>query len=218
MGPGTKAAGEAGHRGGPRSRWEKFTASALLWCLVAAILLSPVSRGDGREVCLQCGSTKDYWFLGYGVWGVWFRFWASEEVVPSKVLREFFPPGHVHPWTGDGGLVRGAFVVNTIITNGYRACGFRLPNSLVRECNGSDSTLALVRGKLESGETTREELIRICSIPESPHRARTVPPGTHALVRKANGWMDVKNGVRTGLPEPLWFPETPDRPWPPEEP
>lgn len=206
---GEAAPGAAAGKATGRGRGYPFRRPALLVAFLLVLLL-PMSKGTGSFRCPDCGSRNSERWLSWGIRESWFTFWRSDTVAPSRAYEDLFDEAHGHRWPLGSGKVEGIFGVNTPVSGGVKFSGVAVPNDFARAYEDSEEFRTRIQEKIESREVTREEVRRLIGLPAYSnalyHRLRTVPPGTHALVRRAREW----------LGEDLWPPPTEHRPWPPE--
>lgn len=100
----------------------------------------------------------------------------------------------------------GAFLFNMVVTGGYRSCGSGHVNRLGSRYEGDGEFRDLLKSKIKSGEVSEDQIRLLLGLSMDFHRHTSVPPGTHALVKKAGEWMG----------EYFWFPAL-EKDWPPEE-
>jgi hypothetical protein len=175
------------------------------FALLLALAL-PLSVASGLRGCRGCGSYQEFVDLGWGIGRDWIRIPLGRDTRPSRALRDFHGGDHLHDWGFCHRRYMGAYILNTVVSGGSIACGGdgyrnRFSNWYERD----EGAPSLVAGRIAAGEVTADEVRRLSGLPRSHHRVASVPPGTHALVRKAGAWMG----------EPLWFTDD-EADWPPE--
>ena len=180
---------------------------ARAWLVLVPLLGLPLSYIDGAEACLRCGTHRNYAALGWGVGGAWVRVPVWRATRPSRAFADFFDGGHEHAWKGSREHMRGAFLFNTILTGGYKACGSGYLNRFCSRYEDDGAFRDLVQGKMRAGEVSADQVRLLLGLSMNFHRHASVPPGTHALVKKAGEWMG----------EHFWPPES-EEAWPPERP
>jgi len=211
--PPTPEKEEALHRGlveremasrGARHRWWLRRRVGVVAAIVLVLVLLGC-REEGKDCCALCGSYRDVAGLEFGVGEALLHVRWKEEVRRSRALADLFPPDHSHQW-------RLSYHFNW--REGW-VCGGLYRNRFAAAYEDSEDLRRLVQGKISSGETTREEVARRIGLPRlhAVETPRTVPAGTHDLVRSANAWM-LEARVGQG---PLWPPEDDYYRWPPEE-
>ena len=179
------------------------------WWAVALLLLTalPLSIVNGLRCCRQCGTYQKYMDLGWGIGNAWVHLPLARAAKPTCVLRDYYGGDHRHDWGFCTESVLGLYGLNTPVSGGVIACGSEYRSRFASWYEEDESARVLVASKVASGEVTADEVRRLFGLPRQYRRVASVPPGTHALVRKAGEWMG----------ESLWY-MTDERQWPPEAP
>ncbi|MCK6480279.1 MAG: hypothetical protein L6R43_09040 [Planctomycetes bacterium] len=173
---------------------------------LAVVIGLPLSFLRGLDCCKTCGMYRRHVDLGWGVGDAWLRLPLGRSARTTHALSDFFDETHRHDWGFCFQHMDGAFLLNTVISGGYRSCGSSYRNRFSARYEEDEAFRSLVKGKIATGETTPEQVRLLLSLPLSFHRISSVPSGTHALVKKAGEWMG----------EYFWYPEL-EKDWPPEE-
>jgi hypothetical protein len=175
--------------------------------VLVPVLLLPASWVDQGLWCRLCGTFREHAAVGWGLGSDWFRIPVRSTTRTSRACEDFFGTDHEHDFRGHTDM-DGILGFNSLICGGHRICGSPYWNPFGRRYNEDEAFRALVKGKVRAGEVTADEVRFLLGHRYPPMMSRIpVPPGTHALVRKAETW----------LGEPLWSQYGPEY-WPPESP